>query len=548
MEFGSNPTIKQRKILIATDEGTAAGLRKSLEELGHQVVGVASTGAGATDLAREHEPDLVLMDIVLSGDTDGIAAAAAIQNELAISSVVISNESDGIRVARAKQTRPAGYLFKPYDLRDLHCTLEVAFSRVDLQRELAEQTRKLEELAARRAQELERVQSQLFDSGRMEVVGALTGGIAHDVNNMLLPIMGYSNLLVEALEGQPELAKMASEINDAASSSTKLTDQLLAFSLRQIHEKEAVDINQLVEVAERMLTCIVGDRVSLFLELAEGRIPGVIDPGQIEQVLLNLCVNARDAMADGGTITVKTERLDDKQQLPQSLSSEPERDWMRITVTDNGRGMPPEVCERIFEPYFSTKGEGRAGLGLSVAQRIISEHDGHLEVESLPGFGTNFHIYLPVDHDMVLVEKKTAPAIKPVDDVRGTERILVIEDEPQVRALVANALTNKGYVIETAYDLESARRMLSSSRESGGYDLIFSDCVLPDGTGVECLIEQMREFPDTKAILSTGYTDQERLLEAAAEYDIGFLQKPYPLPKLFEIVRSVLDQGVVMSA
>ncbi len=209
--------------------------------------------------------------------------------------------------------------------------------------------------------------------------------------------------------------------------------------------------------------------------------------------------------------------------------------------------MRPEVCERIFEPYFTTKNTEGAGLGLSVAMGIISQHGGYIKVDSVPGIGTNVHIYLPAE-DVVVVDEVPEPTVAPVSDTRGSERILVIEDEPQILAFVACALTNKGYVIETASDLASARRLLSESRESGGYDLILSDCVLPDGTGVDCLVEQLREFPDTKAILTTGYTVQEHLLDAVSEDDIGFLQKPYALPKLFDMVRHVLDEDLQKSA
>lgn len=540
-------TLRRNILVVAVDEAEAKYLRSSLENLEHQVIAMAATGTAAIDLAREHAPDLVLMDVVLDGDMNGIEAATLIQQELAISTVFTCSQGDGIRLAHAKKAQPAGFLFKPFDLKVLHCTLEVAFSKVDLQRQMYEQTSRFEALDERREKEFDRVRKQLFDSKKMEIVGALTGIIAHDFNNMLLPILGYSNLLVDALQDQPELSKMASEISTAANDSTSLTRQLLAFSRRQICAREVVDINALVEEAERMLRCLVGDRFSLILKLEDEGIHGNINPGQIEQVLLNLCVNSRDAMLTGGSITVSTELLRGNERLPKSLRGDTDRAWICITVADEGRGMRPEVCERIFQPYFTTKNAEGAGLGLSVAMGIISQHGGYLKVDSVPGIGTNVHIYLPAE-DVVVVDEMPEPAVGPVSDTRGSERILVIEDEPQILAFVACALTNKGYVIETASDLASARRLLSESRESGGYDLILSDCVLPDGTGVDCLVEQLREFPDTKAILTTGYTVQEHLLDAVSEYDIGFLQKPYALPKLFDMVRHVLDEDLQKSA
>jgi len=538
---------RKRKILIVEDERIVAeDLREALEELGHEVVGLASDGSKAIALARQHTPDIICMDIVIRGDIDGIQTALLIQRELGISSVFMSAYSDAAIVDRAKEARPAGYLVKPYDLTLLRCTLEVAFTRIDTDIKLAEQTRTLEALVEQRAQEFKKVQRQLFESQKMEAVGTLTGGIAHDFNNMLLPIMGYANLLVEALTDQPELAKMANEIHHAANSSSALTKQLLAFSRRQILEKESANINTVLEGSERMLARLIGEDITLHLELAEGGIQSVVDAGQVEQVLMNLCINARDAMDAGGHIVVKTERLQDTDRLHESLRGDLDHKWMRITVRDNGRGMPPEVRDRIFEPFFSTKGNDGTGLGLSVVHGIIIQHDGHLEVESEPGVGTAFHIYLPVDDSVV--EKKPEP-VKLAGMVEGgTEKILVIEDEPQVRTFVARALTNKGYRIDTAYDLASARQMLEKSRLTGGYDLIFSDCVLPDGSGVDCLVEELEAHPETKAILSTGYTDKEALVNAAAEYEIAFLQKPYPLPKLFELVRHVLNGDLEKTA
>ena len=543
----SSAPIKRRILIVSNDESSADELKSSLEELEYKVVGRVSTGIGAIELGRELVPDLVLMDVSLDGDIDGIEAAQTLREDLAISTVFTSSESDGIKLARASKARPAGYLFRPYDLKLLHCTLEVAFSRVDLRRKLDEQEYRAEALDKRREEEFTRVRKQLFDSKKMEIAGALTGVIAHDINNMLLPIVGYSNLLIEALADDPELSKMAREINMAANGSTSLTSQLLAFSRRQSHEREVVDINGLVEETERMLKCLLGERVNLALELGENRIHGNVNPGQIEQVLLNLCVNSRDAMGIGGPITLSTELLESGDRLPDSLF-DGGHPWMCITVSDRGRGMRPEVCERIFEPYFTTKEAEGAGLGLSVVQGIVSQHGGHLEVESLPGVGTDFRIYLPAEAEIPVEKEEVEAEIKPLEDVRGSETILVIEDEPQVRAFVECALASKGYEIDTAYDLASARDKLSKSREDGGYDLILSDCVLPDGTGVDCLVEQLREFPETKAILTTGYTVQEHLLDAASEYEIGFLQKPYPLPKLFEIVRHVLDEDLAKSA
>ena len=548
----SKPSHTCRRLLIVEDERIVAeDLALALEDLGHEVVGIAARGDKAIELADKHRPELVCMDIVIRGEQDGIETALLLRKEFNIPSMFMSAYSDDETVERAKLTEPAGYLVKPYDSTVLRCTLEVAFSKIDSDRRLEEQSKWLEEEAQRRADDLKHTQRQLIEAQKMEAIGTLSGGIAHDFNNMLLPIIGYSDMLRTALDDKPELKQHADEVYRAATSASSLTKQLLAFSRRQVLEKQDSDIHEVIRGSKKMLRRLIGENISLRLDLSAGPVYSIIDSGQIEQVLMNLCINARDSMEGRGDINIRTRLIEKGDSGAPDIAADVEHDWVRVEIQDTGSGMSQDVLEQIFDPFYSTKGNKGTGLGLSVVHGIVSQHDGQILVSSKVGEGTRFEIYLPVSSDQEhSQENRSAGRISETVPGNG-ERILVIEDEPQVRLFVSRALSNHGYRVDTAYDLCSAKALLNNSNglpEQERYDLIFSDCVLPDGNGVDFLVELYQEEPDLNAILTTGYTDREALVDAASSYDIAFLQKPYPLPKLFAMVSEVLERSKLAMA
>lgn len=542
MNTQQEPSAPARILIVEDERIVAEDLREALLELGYDVIGIAATAAKALSMALEGKPDVVCMDIVIKGDRDGIDVAGELWREHMIPSVFTTAYSDEAIMERAANAHPAGFLVKPYDIGNLRCTLEVALAKIAADKELHEYRKELELKVQRTTGDLENTREQLIESQKMEAVGTLTGGIAHDFNNMLLPITGYAQILAEELDqSEPKLAGYAKEIFRAASSAASLTRQLLAFSRRQILEKQVRDVHELIRGCQKMLSRVIGEDLSLCLDLDEKPASCLVDSGQIEQVLMNLCINARDAMEVGGMITVTSKRVRVADVPEHALAEDLDAEWLCLEVRDTGRGMSPSTASRVFEPFFSTKGNMGTGLGLSVVHGIVTQHDGEIEVESTPGTGTIFRIFIPLADSAS--HSSTPPESDPAQVSKsngGSERILVIEDEAQVRLFVSRALANKGYEVETAYDLASAKQVLDRTDDKR-FDLIFSDCVLPDGNGVEFLNEELPDCPDTRAILTTGYTDREALLSTAEEHDIAFLQKPYPLPRLFETVREVLE-------
>ena len=400
-------------------------------------------------------------------------------------------------------------------------------------------------LTARRrenqAQENEQLIQQLYQAQKMEAIGKLSGGIAHDFNNMLLPIIGYSDLLIQkATESGLETSEELAEIRRAAKRAAGLTRQMLTFSRKQVVQKRMIHIREHLAGAEAMLARIIGEDFKLVTRYAEDIPPVSADPGQLEQVLMNLVVNARDAMPSGGSIYLATAAVDSaKIAVPLLGSAKPEGMYIAVTVRDTGVGLDPAIKAKIFEPFFSTKGADGTGLGLSVVYGIVEQHDGGLHVESREGQGSAFTVFLPaVDAtpEMISEAAKDDEGTSAIEKGKG-ERILLIEDEAAVIQFVSQALGQNGYEIVTAMSCAEAREAFA--RERGRFDMIFSDAVLPDGNGVTLLDEFLKAKPGLPALLSSGYTDKDSLVELAQQRDITFLQKPYSLPVLMQTVHEV---------
>jgi signal transduction histidine kinase/ActR/RegA family two-component response regulator len=387
-----------------------------------------------------------------------------------------------------------------------------------------------------------RLQSQLQQSMKMEAVGKLSGGIAHDFNNMLLPIIGYSDMVLLRLpENDPSVTELR-EVKRAAERASALTRQLLAFSRKQVARKTVFDLNENLGHMNRMLGRIIGEDINLRMELASEPVPLKADQGQIEQVVMNLIINARDAMAGGGSIVVRTMLVDAaRYPVPVIGGVASEGTFAVLSVADTGCGIPKEVQDRIFEPFYTTKGLEGTGLGLSVIYGIIQEHEGGVQLTSQPGRGTTFHIFLPASRQPV-PPPPAENASKPLNGAhfRGHgQRVLLVEDEEAVNHLVRTALTQNGYVVTSAATVREARALFDES--SGQFEMIFSDAVLPDGNGLQLLDTFLTRNPGLRALLSSGYTDKTSLMEMARHRRISFLPKPYSLPVLFQTVAEVME-------
>ena len=391
---------------------------------------------------------------------------------------------------------------------------------------------------ARDITERKRLEEELLQSQKMDAVGRLAGGIAHDFNNILTAILGYSDLIIGQIDEKQWMFKHLSEIRKAADFAASLTHQLLAFSRRQPLYLRVFNLNDTVRNMEKMLRRVIGEQIQIVtqLEAQTGRLKA--DPSQLEQVLLNLCVNARDAMPRGGTITIVTKDVTYFLDDLYSANDMPAGEYVKLTVSDNGTGMSAEVRKHIFEPFFTTKEKGQGtGLGLATCYGIIRQTGGYIMVDSVPDVGTTFSIYLP------RVEESGEKASIPKEGGQlpgGTETILYVEDEITVRSLTAHVLRRLGYTVLEAGSGKEARDLVenNASREVA---LLFSDVVLPDAGGSELASWITGRNESTKILFTSGYVDENILKRHGLKPGTAFLQKPFTPSDLARKVRDVMD-------
>lgn len=396
------------------------------------------------------------------------------------------------------------------------------------------------EIAERKRSEEERIslQEQLQQAQKMEAIGQLAGGVAHDFNNLLTIITGYSDLMLSQLNKEDSIYGDILEIKRAAERASTLTRQLLAFSRKQVLQPKILDLNQLVVNLDKMFRRLIGEDIELFTKIDEklGKIKA--DPSQIEQVILNLVVNARDAMPKGGKLTIETGNAELDEHYIRSHLGVKAGHYVMISISDTGVGMSPEVKERIFEPFFTTKEKGRGtGLGLSTVYGIVKQSEGYIWVYSEPGQGTTFKIYFPMIEDVVESFEMTTDSIK---TVQGTETILLVEDEEMVRGLVRMVLERNGYHVLEASSGENALRIAQEYR-SQPIHLMVTDVVMPGMSGRELAdcIKILR--PEMKILYISGYTNDAIVRHGVLEEGMAFLQKPFTANILTHKVREVLD-------
>ena len=383
------------------------------------------------------------------------------------------------------------------------------------------------------------LEAQLRQAQKMEAVGRLAGGIAHDFNNLLTAITGYTDLaLADLREGDPMRQDME-EILRAAHRAAGLTHQLLAFSRQQVLAPRVLDLNEVVQTVDKMLRRLVGEDVELQSVLAPGLGHIKADPGQLEQVIVNLAVNARDAMPTGGKLTIETADVEMAETRGRDLTTVPAGRYVMLAITDSGTGMDEETKARIFEPFFTTKEQGKGtGLGLATVYGIVKQSGGFIWVYSEPGPGTTFKIYLPRVEGAA---DALAPPVGPAQVPRGTETVLIVEDEQAVRALAKTALARKGYrVLEAANGGEA---LLLCESERAPIHLLVTDVVMP-GLGGADLAQRLAPLrPDMKVLFISGYTDRAAARHGTMEPGAAYLEKPFSLDALARKVREVLDRG-----
>jgi PAS domain S-box-containing protein len=383
------------------------------------------------------------------------------------------------------------------------------------------------------------LENQLRQSQKMEAIGHLAGGVAHDFNNLLTIICGCADILLAMPAGDGNDRELVVAIREAGDRAAALTRQLLGFSRKAILEPRVLDLNTLVTATGKMLKRLLGEDIVLKVEL-EPRLRRVkVDPGQLDQVLLNLAVNARDAMPTGGRLTIETANVVITPEQAATHADCRPGPHVMLAVTDTGCGMTSDVMRRIFEPFFTTKAPDRGtGLGLSMVFGIVRQSEGCIHVDSEPGRGTSFRIHLPaVDAPMTARHPALSPA-----QLDGTETILLIEDEAGVRVLARRILQWHGYTVLAAADGAEALKLADAHR--GPLDLLLTDVVMPDLSGPRIAAQLQERFPRLKVLFMSGYTDDAVVRHGLSQTAIALIQKPYTPLGLAQKVRQVLGPAL----
>lgn len=629
-------TTERARILVVEDENILAmDLSHQLEKNGYTVPGIYNSGEETLEHLPQDQPDLVLMDIQLQGEMDGVETAGIIKDRYKIPVVFLTAFADDTTFQRAKNIDPFGYIIKPFEERILRTTIEMALYKDQLDKQLiASEERyrnffeddlsgdfvtdsegniiecntafvnlfsfaskkealgtnvnqyfktreerqkfwqsllenkqlKLEEFNLNSSDgktvdvlanvigsfkngeiheikgylidttERKRLEQQLQQSQKMEALGRLAGGVAHDFNNILTVIMGYSSMIKDKLNTGLSIEQDIEGIQKSAKKAVNLTRQLLVFSRKQTLKPTVVDINQLITDMQKMLRRLINENIGMHLFLHAENPTVYIDPGQMEQVLINLAVNAKDAMPEGGELIINTSnyRPTESEAREYNLSVD---DYVIITVEDTGTGIDEQYLSKIFEPFFTTKSEEQGtGLGLSTVYAIIDQSNGHVKVDSVREKGTTFTIYLPqfkkkIEKEEKVEEEGTLTA--------GTETILVVEDEDNVRGLISKLLDRRGYKVLEARNAGEA--LLLCERHKEKIHLLITDVVLPIMRGDELAGRLKNIRPDIKFLFISGYIERKIEHEDIDPSEINFIQKPFEIEPFISKIREILD-------
>ncbi|HLJ15288.1 MAG TPA: response regulator [Bryobacteraceae bacterium] len=391
---------------------------------------------------------------------------------------------------------------------------------------------------AEQLRERERLQHQVQQLHKFETIGRLAGGIAHDFNNVIGAILGWAELCSQEVQPGTQLHDRIRRIMDQADRAAGLTSQLLSFARRQFLQPKRIDMNLHVLQSTSLLRRVIGEHITITVETAKDLHVSLADPSQVDQILMNLCLNARDAMPDGGRLLLETRNVTITEEYCQTVTYALPGDYVMLSVSDTGVGMNAETIEQIFEPFFTTKEPGKGtGLGLATVYGIVKQHGGFLNVESEPGKGTTFQIYLPASSGMA--ETRETQNDQPAR--KGSETILLAEDHDGLRQSAQEMLQGLGYrVLLAANGLDAVQLFKANSRS---IDLVILDVVMPGQSGPDTYSQLISMRPDLKVIFTTGYTTEVASLASLIDHGAGFLQKPYGQRSIGLKVRELLDRA-----
>ncbi|MCC6742202.1 MAG: response regulator [Planctomycetia bacterium] len=476
---------------------------------------------GREGLARAKElvPDLIVSDVMMPG-MSGVEMARAIRKESALDAVPLvfltAKADDALRVNLLREGAQ-DWLSKPFSAEELLARVENLVSR---------------------KQSRERLEAQFRHSQKMEAVGRLAGGIAHDFNNLLTAILGYVELAGEKVGAGHDAAGDLEEVRRAGERASGLTRQLLAFSRKQVLKLEPADVNAVVADLHRMLERLIGEDVRLETRPAAEPLPVRADRGQFEQVIVNLAVNARDAMPNGGKLKIETSRVELDETYAAAAGGIRPGAYAALAISDTGHGIPPDILPRIFEPFFTTKEPGRGtGLGLSTSYGIVKQLGGHLSVYSEQGNGTTFRVYLPL-HDGKQ-EIPAAPAGMPA--AGGGETVLLVEDEAQVRAITSKLLSRLGYRVLEAPDGPAALALAAKTAEK--IHLLLTDVVMPRMNGPELAAKLTAQRPGLRVLFASGYTADAVHDQGVLREGVDLLEKPFTAASLATKLNQILGRA-----
>jgi signal transduction histidine kinase len=521
-------TPRPLRVLIVDDsENDVRIVLHSLRKAGYQPLYERVWTASAMAAALRKQPwDIVISDYEMPG-FGGLEALELLRQSgqdvpFILVSAVVSEET----AVAAMKAGAHDYIMKR----------KLARLAPAIERELREaQTR-----AARKAAEaaLRHSEDQLRQAQKLEAVARLAAGVAHDFNNILTAISGHSELLLRQMEAGDVRRKNAEQIEKCAYMAAALTRQLLTFSRKQAIEPRVLRLNHVIRNIERMLRRLIGEDIEFLAALDDRVGPIKADPGQLEQVIMNLAINARDAMPEGGKLTITTANLSVDQCEVKDVPGLGSGKYVMLTVTDTGTGMTEKVKAHLFEPFFTTKPPGKGtGLGLATCFGIVKQSRGHIEVDSQLGLGTTFRVYFPEAQEAV---EPVRGGVLAAEIAGGTETVLLVEDETIVRELAAATLRERGYTVLEADNGEAGLRM--ARQHKGRIDLVLTDVVMPVMGGKEMAQALRESHPETKILFTSGYSEDVIGEHGLVRPGMEFLQKPYLAASLARRVREVLGQ------
>lgn len=518
-----------KKILVVDDDGGLLNLIvKTLIKQGYEAA-AASQGSTAVEEALSRLPDLLLLDQKLNDMTGRDVVERLAEQGVYIPFLIMTGQGDERLAVDMMKFGAQDYLVKDTDFLDLlPGVLERVFRNIETEKRLYEAEK-----------ERERLQNQLLHAQKMESVGRLAGGVAHDFNNMLGAILGYAELALQELKPTDKLFDYLEQIRRAAGRSAELTRQLLAFARRQTVAPEVIDLNKTISEMLKMLQRLIGENIELVFKQCSRQLLLKIDPSQIDQILTNLCVNARDAISANGRIVIETGHfVVDEAFCKKHEESSAGSEYVVLTVCDNGSGMNEEVMNHLFEPFFTTKGVGKGtGLGLATIYGIVRQNDGLVEVASKVGTGSTFRIFLPCH---CLIEEMLAKTreIEDSQPKKHAETVLLVEDEPAVLMMTEMMLKHLGYRVLSAGNAEDATRLARANAKD--IDLLVTDVIMPEVNGRD-LAKRIREIcPDVALLFMSGYTADIIAQHGIVEEDIQFIQKPFNLASFAAKITEVL--------